>query len=88
MTPGARCDTVISPEIQRSERYAVKVLIFPDLKAVKGIPYSRMQLWRLEKVGRFPTRIRFSRSRVGWPESEIDAWLKSKIAERDATRAA
>lgn len=88
MTPETRCDMVISPEIQRSERYAVKILVFPQLKAVKGIPYSRMQLWRLEKVGRFPTRIRFSRNRIGWPEGEVDAWLGTKIAERDAAKAA
>jgi prophage regulatory protein len=46
----------------------------------RGIPYSKVQIWRLEKVGKFPKRIALSASRVAWIESEVDAWIKARIA--------
>ena len=50
----------------------------------RGIRYSRPQLWRLEKAGRFPRRIRLGDNRIAWVESEIDQYLLDRIAERDA----
>jgi len=42
---------------------------------------------RLAREGRFPRALRLGpsmRSGVRWVESEVDAWLVQKIAERDA----
>ena len=50
----------------------------------KGITYSRSQLLRLEKAGRFPRRVPVSEQRVAWVESEIDAWMKKRIEARNA----
>jgi prophage regulatory protein len=61
----------------------MKILSYADLPD-KGITFSRMQLWRLIKAGHFPKPIKLSAQRVGFVESEVDAWLKAKIAERDA----
>jgi prophage regulatory protein len=61
----------------------MKFLLFPDLKALKGIPYSRMHIDRLEKVGAFPKRVRLSSMTVAWVEQEIDAHLEAKLAERE-----
>lgn len=36
---------------------------------------SRQTVWRLERAGRFPPRIHLSPGRVGWRESEIDAFV-------------
>ncbi len=57
------------------------LISYDDLKP-KGITYSKTQLWRLEKVAKFPKRVRLSPLRHAWVESEIDAWLEQKIAER------
>jgi prophage regulatory protein len=59
-----------------------KLLLRDDLIA-RGISYSNMHLCRLEKAGRFPKRVRPTDRTVAWVEEEIEAWLKSRIAERD-----
>ncbi len=49
------------------------------------VPYSDMHIWRLEQAGRFPKRIKLGENgRVGWLLSEIEVWIKEKVAERDA----
>jgi prophage regulatory protein len=47
------------------------------------IPYSDMHIWRLEKQGRFPRRIRIGPNRVAWRLSEILEWINARAAERD-----
>lgn len=39
---------------------------------------SRVQLWRDIRAGRFPAPIELGENSVGWPRSEIDAWLASR----------
>ncbi len=41
---------------------------------------SRSTIWRLERAGRFPARRQLSSGRVAWVESEVDAWLASRVA--------
>jgi len=51
-----------------------------NLKQVKGfIPYSTMQIYRLEKAGEFPRRIKIGKGRVAWLETEIQQWIEAKI---------
>ena len=64
----------------------MRVLDYDGLRE-KGIPYSRVHLWRLIKKGQFPTPIKLGEGRNAFVESEIDKWLASKIAERDAEAA-
>lgn len=69
------------------KRSAHRILPPADLKSTKGITYSRCQLWRLEKEGKFPKRIRLNDSdrgspRYGYIEAEIDAWIEAKMRER------
>jgi prophage regulatory protein len=66
----------------------MKLLSYDDLKPVKGVPYSKVQLWRKEKVGDFPKRVRLGGSRDGWVESEIDEWIAARIAARDSANKA
>lgn len=43
-----------------------------------------IQHWtRLEKEGKAPRRIQLTQNRVGWLESEIDDWLRQRIALRN-----
>ena len=46
------------------------------------VPYSRVQIWRLEKSGHFPRRISLGPNRVGWLESEVERWLEERLARR------
>ena len=39
---------------------------------------SRTTIWRLERAGNFPQRIRLGAASVGWSAEEIDAWLASR----------
>ena len=39
---------------------------------------SRTTLWRLERSGRFPQRIRLSRNAVGWYAQEVTRWLADR----------
>ena len=59
-----------------------RILTYAELKPAKGINFSRQHLARLEKAGKFPHRIQVSPARVGWLESEVDAWLQSKAEAR------
>ena len=63
-------------------RKQTRVLTFPELKCLKGIPYSRQHLDRLEKAGKFPRRIQISEARIGWSEVEVDEWLGQKADAR------
>ena len=39
------------------------------------VPYSPQHVLRLEKLGKFPRRIKIGERRVGWRLSEIENWL-------------
>ena len=59
------------------------ILTYAQL-AERGITLSKCQLWRLERAGRFPKRIRVTPGRVGWLSGEITEYLANRIAEREA----
>ena len=62
----------------------MRLVSMADLKSDKGIDYSRPHLYRLIKAGKFPKPLKIGDNRIGFVEAEIEAWLKAKIAERDA----
>jgi prophage regulatory protein len=61
---------------------AMRLISYDDLSS-KGVPYSKVQIWRLEKQKRFPKRVSIGPQRYAWVESEIDAWIAERIRERD-----
>jgi predicted DNA-binding transcriptional regulator AlpA len=69
----------------------LRVLRFPELKTRKGIDYARQYVDRLEREGRFPTRLRLGPNSVGWLEHEIDDWIaalpRGRIRDRRVERA-
>lgn len=65
----------------------MKLLDYGALKE-RGIPYSKVHLRRLIKAGRFPVPIKLGEQRIGFIESEIDEWIKSRMAARHAQVAA
>jgi predicted DNA-binding transcriptional regulator AlpA len=45
---------------------------------LERVPVSRTTLWRMERAGLFPQRIRVSANRVGWIEADVDAWVDGR----------
>ena len=43
---------------------------------------SDATIWRMEKSGKFPRRIKLGGNSVGWFENEVEAWLLKKSADR------
>jgi prophage regulatory protein len=70
-------------QLQGVPKMRPRLLSYDELKS-KGIHHSKTQIWRLEKTGAFPRRVQLTPGRVGWLEGEIDQWIESKIAERNA----
>ena len=53
-----------------------RIIRKPELLDSIGLSYPTV--WRLEKAGKFPKRIQLGGNSVGWVESEIVEWLKSR----------
>ena len=50
------------------------------------VPYSAMHIRRLEKLGRFPERIKLGvgkRAAVGWSSREVIQWISTRMAARE-----
>ncbi len=60
----------------------MRILSYDDLKT-RGINYSKVHLWRLEKAHKFPRRVALSENRHGWLESEIERWIATRVAARE-----
>ena len=54
----------------------MNILRVRDVARVTGL--SRTTLWRLERRGEFPRRLRLAANSVGWIESEIRAWIETR----------
>ena len=48
----------------------------PECKKTTGL--SRTTRWRLEQQGQFPRRKQISPNTVGWLESEVQKWLRTR----------
>lgn len=57
-----------------------RVLRKPEVLNRVGL--SDPTVWRLERQGRFPKRLKLGPGSVGWFESEVQEWLEQKAAER------
>ena len=65
----------------------MKILSYSDLTE-RGIRFSKVHLWRLERAGKFPKRVPLGKARHGWLETEIDEWIEARLSERDGPEAA
>jgi prophage regulatory protein len=65
---------------------AQRLIPYDALKG-KCIPYSKSHLWRLERANKFPRRVPIGAGRYAYIESEVDAWIDARIAERDEAAA-
>jgi prophage regulatory protein len=60
---------------------AEKFLMLSQVREI--VPYSASHIWRLERSGQFPRRVRLGGNRVAWLQSEVNSWVESKLASRD-----
>lgn len=49
--------------------------------------FSQTTLWRLEKSGNFPKRIKIGPKAVRWSETEVTGWIESVMSSRVASEA-
>jgi prophage regulatory protein len=61
----------------------IRLLGFEDLKREYGVCYTRVHINRLVKDSKFPAPIRVGLNRCAWVQSEIENWIREKIANRD-----
>lgn len=57
-----------------------RLVTYPELKRVCGIPYSPQHILRLQKPGRFPLSRKLGNFNF-WKAEDIDAWI-SKLPVR------
>lgn len=55
----------------------LRFLRLADVRA--RVPYSRSTIYQLVAEGKFPKPIRLGERAVAWLESEVDAWIASRI---------
>lgn len=52
-----------------------------EVLAVVGL--SDVSVWRQERDGTFPRRMKLGGNSVGWLKSEIDGWLQQRAVARE-----
>lgn len=59
-----------------NEEVAMRIIKHQQLKDMVGL--SRTTIWRMEREGKFPSRVRLGANTVGWLEEEVLSWLASR----------
>ena len=67
-------------DTMNSNATAKKFIVLPQVQEI--VPYSASHIWRLERAGEFPQRVRLGGNRVAWLQSEVNSWVESKLAAR------
>jgi predicted DNA-binding transcriptional regulator AlpA len=84
-----RLGTQLSPYAARAPpptmpATGLRLLSYRDL-ALRGIPYSRSHLRRLEASGKFPRHLTLGEglgALIAWPEHEVSDWIAERMARR------
>ena len=58
------------------------VQLITKVELLKLVPYTIRHIYRMEKVGKFPSRVRVGANRVAWVRSEVMRWLELRVADR------
>ena len=59
----------------------------PEVCQLTGL--SNSTIYRLERLGRFPSRRRLSENSVGWVRAEVEDWIsqRAKVDEQNSSAA-
>jgi predicted DNA-binding transcriptional regulator AlpA len=52
--------------------------VIRQVELLETLSVSRSTLWRWEKEGLFPPRLRLGPNSIGWKRRDIQKWLKSR----------
>jgi prophage regulatory protein len=55
--------------------------LVPRQDVLERVPFSDTTLWRMERRGEFPRCVRISPGRVGYLESEVEAWIAKRAED-------
>jgi prophage regulatory protein len=77
-----RADAVPAGALQMNTQPApvnvpLRLLRFGEVRQRTGL--SRSTIWRMERRGAFPRRIKVSLNVVAWREDEVSEWIGSKL---------
>lgn len=56
----------------------LRLLRFGEVRQRTGL--SRSTIWRMERSGMFPKRVKVSVNVVAWREDEVGEWIRSKCS--------
>lgn len=56
-------------------------------EVIKATGLCGSMIYRLMKEQKFPKSVPITPGRVGWVDSEVEAWITAKIADRDSKAA-
>jgi prophage regulatory protein len=59
----------------------IDLLLQPEVEQITRL--SGTTLWRLERAGKFPRRLKIGVKRVAWSAQEVNSWLNTRMAERE-----
>lgn len=75
---GRRTRTVLAPEPSQLPGAEDRYVREAECEDRTGL--SKTTRWRLEREGKFPKRRKISNNAVGWLNSELTDWIKSRAA--------
>lgn len=58
------------------DKRSSRILRINEVTKIVGL--SASSIWRMEREGRFPKKIKLLKNAVGWSESEIEAWMETR----------
>ncbi len=56
--------------------------VLRELAVIQKVGISRATLWRWERDGQFPRRIKLGPNCIGWLEAEVDDFISARLAAR------
>lgn len=62
-------------------KQSYRILRKPEVIRIVGL--SDVTIWRLERAGDFPKRLKLGGNSVGWLESEIANWIQERAERRN-----
>jgi prophage regulatory protein len=67
---------------QPTQETSPRLIRLPEVLARTGL--SRSQAYSLAGQSRFPRPIKLSERCAAWVESEVEAWIRERMAQREA----
>ena len=72
-----------APRSDEMHSIDVELCFLPVKEVVRRTSLSRATVYRLVQAGTFPHPVTLTGARTAWVETEITAWMQSRLASRD-----